>query len=356
MATHSPAAAMTNAHKPFDLILSRKFFMSLGDLLTLFAKQNPQIMKKLLLLPSIIALPAFAFGQTILISQNFDSFANGNLLAQTAGLPWSTWSDTPGGMEDTNISNEQASSGTLSAKFSGAPAGGPADMVLRLGDRTSGNYALGFNMYVTAGSGAYFNLQHNEVIGAGSWMMEMTFQPSGTLNFTLASGSVGTGTFPSGEWFTVLMLVNLDQQQASMLVNGTVQHSWQTNTPGPNRLGALNIFAYAGGAPATPSYFIDDVLFLDITGVGINETAKPEMAIYPSPTSDLITVEFAGTSSNAIASVLDLSGRTVIEGQGLLQSGTVSRTQVDLGNLPAGIYLLRVQDGERELMQRVTKY
>ncbi len=312
-------------------------------------------MKKLLLLPTIIALPIFAFGQTILISEDFDSYANGNLLAQTAGLPWSTWSDAPGTSEDTNISNEQANSGTLSAKFTGAAAGGPTDMALRLGDRTTGSYVLGFNMYVTAGSGAYFNIQHNQVIGNGSWMMEMTFQPSGTLKFEIGT-TIVNGSFPSGEWFGVAMMFDMDQQTASMLINGVTQHSWMTNAPGPNRLGALNIFAYAGGAPAVPNYYIDDVLFVDVTGTAINETAKPGMAIYPNPTSDVLNVEFTGSGNKAIASVLDLSGRTVIAGQGFLQSGSVNSTQVDLRHLPAGLYLLRVQDGEQELMQRVTKF
>lgn len=313
-------------------------------------------MMKHLLLPAIIALPTLAFGQTVLISEDFDSYANGNLLAQTAGLPWSTWSDDPGSSEDTNISNEQANSGTLSAKFSGAAAGGPTDMALRLGNRTTGSYALSFNMYVTAGSGAYFNIQHNEVIGAGSWMIEMTFKPTGSIDFVVGTGTVATGAFPSGEWFNVSMLFNMDQQQASMLVNGSTQHSWSTSAPGPNRLGSLNIFAYAGGAPAVPNYYIDDVLFVDITGVGVNEVAKAQMAIYPNPTSDILNVEFTGNGNTAIASVLDLSGRTVIAGQGFLQSGKASSTQVDLRHLPAGVYLLRVQDGEQDLMQRVTKY
>lgn len=313
-------------------------------------------MMKHLLFPAIIALPTLAFGQTVIIAEDFDSYANGNLLAQTAGLPWSTWSGAPGSAEDTNISNEQANSGTLSAKFAGAAAGGPSDMVLRLGDRTSGSYALSFNMFVTAGSGAYFNIQHNEIIGAGSWMIEMTFKPTGVIDLVVGNTVVANGAFPSGEWFNVSMIFDLDQQQASMLVNGTTQHSWSTSTPGPNRLGALNIFAYAGGAPAVPNYYLDDVLFVDITGVSVNELTKPQLTIYPNPTSDVVNVEFTGSGNTAIATVLDLSGRAVIAGQGFRQNGTTSRGQLDLGHLPAGVYLLRVQDGDQEMMQRVTRF
>ena len=315
---------------------------------------NPSSMKKFLPFVLFATLPGFVVGQTILIAEDFDSYANGNLLAQTAGLPWSTWTNAPGGAEDTPVSNEQASSGSLSAKFTGTAAGGPTDMVLRLGDRTAGSYALGFNMFVVEGLGGYFNLQHNEVIGAGSWMMEMTFTPSGAINF-LVGTTTATGAYPSGEWFSVLMLIDLDQQQASMLVDGVPQHSWMTSAPGPNRLGAVNFFAYAGGAPAVPSFYVDDVLFVNVTGVGISESAKAEMATYPNPTSDLLNVEFNGTGNVAIASVVDLSGRTVIEGQGFLQNGSSARTQLDLRGLTRGVYLLRVQDGSRELVRRVTK-
>ncbi|MEX1131956.1 MAG: T9SS type A sorting domain-containing protein [Flavobacteriales bacterium] len=311
-------------------------------------------MKKFLHATLIAVLPGFAFGQTLIFEEDFDSYANGNLLAQTAGLPWTTWSDTPGTAEDTPISNEQALSGTLSAKFSGAAAGGPTDMVLRLGDRTSGSYLLGWSMYIPAGFGGYFNLQHNEVIGAGSWMMDVTLLPDNTVEF-LVGGITTTGTYDSDTWFDVIMTIDLDQQTGFIGVGENALHTWQTSIPGPSRLGAVNFFAYAGGAPAVPSFYIDDVAFLDVGSVGVDEVRLEQVGIYPNPTTDLLTVELSGQAPSAIASLVDLTGRVVIDGRTFTQNGSVARTQMEMQGLPTGMYLLRLQDGERELVRRVTK-
>lgn len=311
-------------------------------------------MKKSVLFTYLLALPVLSFGQVVLIDEDFDSYANGNLLAQTAGLPWSTWSNAPGTSEDTPISNEQASSGTLSAKFSGTAAGGPTDMVLRLGDRTAGSYVLGWSMFVSPGSGAYFNLQHNQVIGNGSWMMDVTFLPSGTIEY-LVGGVTTTGTFVSGEWFDVSMAINLDSQVGVLAIDGAVQHTWQTGIPGPSRLGAVNLFAYAGGAPAVPNFFIDDVLFVDVGSVGIVEQQDLQVGIFPNPATDVLTVELSGQTTSAIASLVDLTGRVVIDGRTFTQNGSVARTQLHLQGLPTGLYLLRLQDGDQELVRRVTK-
>lgn len=311
-------------------------------------------MKKLLHFACLIALPTMTFGQTILFEYDFDSYANGNLLAQTAGLPWTTWSNNPGSAEDTPLSNEQALSGTLSAKFSGTAAGGPTDVVLRLGDRTSGNYLLGWSMYIPSGFGGYFNLQHNEVIGNGSWMMDVTFLPDNTVEF-LVGGITTTGTYESDTWFDVIMAINLDQQFGFIAVGEDTQHSWQTNVPGPSRLGAVNFFAYAGGAPAVPTYYIDDVAMLDLGSVGIAEDNAVQLGVYPNPTTDLLTVELSGNATQAIASLVDLTGRVVLDGYIFARNGGVARTQLDLQDLPTGLYLLRVQDGTNELVRRVTK-
>lgn len=310
-------------------------------------------MKKLLHTALLATLPALAFGQVVLIDEDFESYANGNLLAQTAGLPWSTWANAPGTAEDTPISNEQASSGTLSAKWSGPGSGGPTDIVLRLGDRTSGIYNISWNMFIPSSFGGYFNLQHNEVIGAGSWMMDVTFLPSGAVNY-LVGGITTTGSFPPNTWFAVSIRVDLDSQTGSIAIDGVDQHSWMTNIPGPNRLGGVNFFSYAGGG-ATPTYYVDDVLFVDISSVGVAEAELAQVGIYPNPATDVLTVELSGQAPSAIASLVDLTGRVIIDGRIFTQNGSVARTQLHLQGLPTGVYLLRIQDGNRELVRRVTK-
>lgn len=56
------------------------------------------MMKHLL---SLIVAGSFSgalIGQTILIDDDLESYVSGDLIAETAGLPWSTWSVAPGAL------------------------------------------------------------------------------------------------------------------------------------------------------------------------------------------------------------------------------------------------------------------
>lgn len=296
--------------------------------------------------------------QTPLIVENFDAYANGNLVAQTIGLPWSTWSAAPGGSEDTPISNEQAVSGTLSMKVSTtAVGGGPTDMLLLLGDRTTGVYGLTWKMYVPTGQGGYFNLQHDESPGV-QWAVEVYLPPGGTGNIT-ANGIETAIAYPHDQWFDVVFAIDLDAIQAALSVAGGTPHVWAfntqaTGTAGLNQLGAVNFFAYAGGA-APCTYYIDDLAFIEVTGVGIAETMSDgSVSVFPNPANDIITVE-ANAGSEALIALLDPTGREVIAMRSFRQYGDLARTQLDLGGLPAGTYLVRVQDGSTVTVRRVQK-
>ena len=322
-----------------------------------FRHQNPCAMRTFL--PFLFLLPLATNAQTILISQDFDSFSNGALLAQTAGLPWSTWSNAPGGAEDTPISDEQAHSGTLSAKFSSATVqGGPTDISLRLGNRTAGQFTLGWWMYVPAGNGAYFNLQKNEIIGAGSWAFEITFRANGALELSTNALAGPTTTYPSDEWFEVIMVFDMDNTTAALSLNGGVVATWATNTlatggAGPNQLGGVNIYAYGGGD--LPLWYIDDVNFVQITGAAIAETDAPAAKVFPNPTTGPVTVDLAGMSPTARITVLDATGREVLPAWVMARPGIATRMELDLSGSPEGLYFLRIQDEARDVVQRIVK-
>lgn len=310
------------------------------------------------LLPFAFIAPLLMSAQTVILSENFDSHADGDLVAQTIGLPWTTWSNAPGGTEDTPISDEQASSGTLSMKVSTTVlGGGPTDMVLRLGDRTTGSYGLTWKMYIPTGQGGYFNLQHDETPGM-QWAVEV-YLPTGGTAYIYAAGDSTEMAYPHDAWFDVTLAIDLTTMQAVMSIDGGTPRIWAFNTQasggaGMNQIGGINFFSYAGGADPT-TYYIDDLAFVDVGGVGMAENAVTELGMYPNPTRDLLTVELPAGSTNAVASLVDATGRTVIEGRSFQQNANVSRTQMDLQGLPEGVYFLRVQNGADELVRRVTK-
>jgi Secretion system C-terminal sorting domain len=94
------------------------------------------------------------------------------------------------------------------------------------------------------------------------------------------------------------------------------------------------------GAKATVMKF-DSV----ITGMGT--LRNPGFLLYPNPASDKITVEF---SYNGHLSVLNLNGQEIISRQ-----ISAPKTQVDLSNLPGGVYFVRVTTDKNVVVGKIVK-
>lgn len=73
---------------------------------------------------------------------------------------------------------------------------------------------------------------------------------------------------------------------------------------------------------------------------GIGETASLEVAVYPNPASERITIQREG-SGRARYEVIDATGRTVIG-----QWGNATSIGIDLGALDAGHYMVRVIEAD----------
>ncbi|MDQ3100251.1 MAG: T9SS type A sorting domain-containing protein [Bacteroidota bacterium] len=298
--------------------------------------------------------------QDILISENFDSYMAGDAVAEVAGAPWSTWSGTPGGVDDVMITSDQAYSGTNSMEFVGtAPAGGPGDLILQLGDRTTGVYSLSWWMYIPTGSGGYFNIQHTQTPGT-QWGLDVMFLADGSIHTVADAMTDSSTTYAHDEWFQVNMFIDLNNSIGAFTVNQNMPITWQFDTQvggeagGLNQLGGINFFTYAGGTDL-PHFYIDDVMFVDLSTVSVGENTMSQAVLYPNPVKDLLTIELPSNSGTTLVSIVDLTGRTVIEGASFKQQGNVARTQLDLAGMPQGLYMVRIQDGLDEVVYRVVK-
>lgn len=296
--------------------------------------------------------------QSVIFTENFEAYTAGAFLAESAGDPWTTWSDAPGGSEDVMISTDQAYSGTNSVEFEGAAAGGPGDIVLKLGDRTTGMYALNWWMYVPTGNGAYFNIQHDETPGI-EWGLDVMFLADGTIETVADDVTNATTTYPHDEWFEVTMVIDLAMMEGVFVVNQNDPISWDFDTQvtggaGMNQLGAINFFTYAGGTDV-PHFYLDDVSFIDLSNVSVVENTIQDAVLYPNPVKDVLTIEVPTASGNAIVSIVDVTGRTVIEGASFMQQGAIARTQLDMSGMPQGLYMIRIQDGATESVHRVVR-
>lgn len=225
----------------------------------------------------------FTFAQTVVFSDNFDSYAAGSHLAQSNSA-WTTWTNTPGGAEDGVITSAQAASAPNSLYITGS-----SDQVYPFGNYTTGHYLLTFNYYIpSSGNGAYFNIQH---VLLSQWALECYFNNNGT-GYLFVGGSEYNFTYPSNSWFPIEFDVDMDDDEATLTINGELVLNWpfhyhQGNTNGINKLAGINF--YAGAPNGSGSYYVDDFVVTELSAALVSEfdvsTENLTFSMNPAATS-----------------------------------------------------------------------
>jgi hypothetical protein len=82
--------------------------------------------------------------------------------------------------------------------------------------------------------------------------------------------------------------------------------------------------------------------------VSVDEVDETPIEIYPNPVSDVLKIE--GTRSGQSIALYNLMGEKVT---GSTSKG--AQTEIDFSNFPAGIYFLRISNGETVETFRVVK-
>lgn len=225
--------------------------------------------KSLLSLLLLFAATSWMFAQTVVFSDNFDSYTAGSHLAQSSSA-WTTWSNAPGTAEDGVISTAQAASAPNSLYISGSN-----DQVYPFGNYTTGHYTLTFNYYVpSSGNGAYFNIQH---ILLQQWALECYFNNNGT-GYLSVGGLQINFNYPSNAWFPIEFDVDMDNDQASLTVNNVLVHSWpfsyqEGNINGVNQLAGINFYAGSPTSGVSGTYYVDDFVVTEVSAALVGQFA-----------------------------------------------------------------------------------
>ena len=292
--------------------------------------------------------------QTTLLEESFDTYTEGSGMASNDPDHWALWA--PG--EDQAVSTAYALSGlnSLACVSDNAADGGPGDLLLLLGDRTTGIYDLAWSMYIPADKGGYFNIQHNQDVTPASFGAEVKFA-GGTITATTA-GSEATGTYVPGEWLNILINVDLDNAGAALFVNATPITTWpfDMDTEGgavTPQLGAIDFYSYGDGT-ALGEYYVDDVSYVQTSagGIGMAENHASLVRIFPNPAQEAVYVSLKEASGRRTsARLVDVTGKQVA------QPITLSARAwwFPIADLAKGVYFVQVDDGSRSLVERVMK-
>jgi hypothetical protein len=191
----------------------------------------------------------------IIFEDDFESYNVGDLIAANSVI-WETWAGSAGGgPDDTPVSDVQANSGTQSMWVESVD--GAADMVLKLGNKTTGLYTVGWWMYVPDGYEGYYNFQEDEEPGV-SWAFDVYFLDDETGHLDIDGVSYNF-TYTQDSWVYVEQYFDLDNDYASLKVGDMFVHGWEYTAP----LGGIDIFAGDG-----VDYYLDDIFVRNHTFAG----------------------------------------------------------------------------------------
>jgi hypothetical protein len=125
-------------------------------------------------------------------------------------------------------------------------------------------------------------------------------------------------------------------------------HSLYGATPGdtdPGNINQVNSIVYNA---------VDTALF---GSVSIKEFSQQnDMFVFPNPANEILSISLnAGNAEAFNLSLSDMSGRVVMQSETRF-NGTAQVRQINISQLPAGIYNLRAVSGERSITKRIVKY
>ncbi|HMW96202.1 MAG TPA: PKD domain-containing protein, partial [Flavobacteriales bacterium] len=84
-------------------------------------------------------------------------------------------------------------------------------------------------------------------------------------------------------------------------------------------------------------------------------TITNNLALWPNPVADELNIAIAGGMKGMVTvTVTDMDGRTV-SAEGMTLAGGRGQLRIATGNLPSGMYMLRISNGSTNLSQRFVK-
>lgn len=294
-------------------------------------------MKKIYLLPLLLA----AFSASAQYSLDFDAMNIGAVSPQSPYI--SVWT----GGTDCNVVDIQANSGTQSVQVRNNTTD---DIVILLGNQTTGSWKVSFNMYIPTNATGYWNIQESETPGVqwnGEFWVGATAQ-GGTAGIITSPETGNTITFPYDQWFSVVHEINLDTKKLTVTVDESVfiNNLDYVGTGGvpANQLGSINFYSI----DINNNVFIDDFVFEEVNTTSITTNNSVQFSVYPNPVKDLLTVNGENNITNV--SVFNALGVRVHS-----STPNSTSTQIDMSKFVRGIYLVKVTTGTQTRTVKVFK-
>jgi hypothetical protein len=95
-------------------------------------------------------------------------------------------------------------------------------------------------------------------------------------------------------------------------------------------------------------------LITSLTGISEKDKSGFNAAVYPNPVNDVMNLVLnPGKSKLAVVSILDMSGRTVLNKHFDVQAENLSTLKIPVSSLPSGMYVVKIQSGTNVISRKV---
>jgi hypothetical protein len=127
--------------------------------------------------------------------------------------------------------------------------------------------------------------------------------------------------------------------------SGTTASNRTYNYTDPFRAGGARVYRIMATEISVNKIIYSNTITLDRGSDG-----RGTMNVYPNPSRDQITIQLSGADGSVTAQIYIISGQMIQQASGAGNSFTM-----DIKDLPAGIYMLKVSDARNQWQQRITK-
>lgn len=245
---------------------------------------------------SLFLIFAATSAQTVVFSDNFDSYTADSSLSTSNPSWWSTWGHSP--EQDGVIVNSLAASAPNSLHISNANDQiffvNPIDASTNYSAPfRNGHYTISFNYYVPSqGPGAYFNVQQDF---GYFWAFATYFRNNGT-GYFIAGGDTTEFSYPSNAWFPILVDVDLSHDYAMIKVNNVTVKTWPWHYSQEYQnldylaLDVINFFSLAPG-DIPGDYYVDDFTLTEIEAFSDTLPVNADTLWFSTIPNDIDTIE-----------------------------------------------------------------
>jgi hypothetical protein len=241
---------------------------------------------------------------------------------------------------------------STSVNVSGLTAGTLYDWRVRT-NCSGGNSAYATAQFTTTTTGCsnpLDNTSNGTISGAATipFNTDVTglISPSGDIDHykfvitTSGSITITLGTVPAD--YDLKLLNSAGTQLAISQAGGTSSETI-TRTLNPGTYYA-QVYGYSGANSATSCYTLRVQLGTATRGAELVSSDAQKVVVFPNPANNILNIDLSAYKGKSEVSMFDVNGRLVLRRE---MSGV--KTPLDIAALPAGVYILRIKNGVKEV-------